>query len=43
MPGELEAVVREMYALFDRMDVAGAMRTVAEDAQGVDEISLRGR
>jgi len=35
-----------MYALFDRMDVAGAMRTVAEDAQGVDEISrrwLRGR
>ena len=46
MAGELAGVVRELFAAFDRKDFAAALRAVAEDAQGVDEISrrwLRGR
>ena len=46
MAGELEGVVREMFAAFDRKDFEAALQAVAEDAQGVDEISrrwLRGR
>ena len=46
MAGELETVVREMVAAFDRKDFAAVMQMAADDAQGVDEISrrwLRGR
>ena len=41
MAGELEAVVRAMFAAFDRNDFVAALQAVAEDTQGVDEISRR--
>jgi uncharacterized protein (TIGR02246 family) len=41
MPGELEGVVREMFEALDRMDVGEMEKTIAEDAQSVDEISRR--
>ena len=46
MAGELAAVVRELFAAADRKDFAGALQTLDEEAQGVDEIArrwLRGR
>ncbi len=46
MAGELEDVVRELFTAFDRKDFAASLRAVAEDAQGVDELSrcwMRGR
>lgn len=41
MAGELEAVVRELFDALDRKDVQAITRNVADDAQGVDEISRR--
>ena len=41
MAGELEAVVRELFAAFDRKDFAAALRAVTDDVQGVDELSRR--
>jgi uncharacterized protein (TIGR02246 family) len=46
MAGELEAVVREMFAAFDRQDFAAILGIISDDGQGVDELSrrwLRGR
>jgi ketosteroid isomerase-like protein len=41
MAGELEGIVRELFAALDRKDVPAMMHHVADDAQGVDEISRR--
>ena len=41
MAGELEALVREMFAAFDRKDFQAALQANADDAQGVDELSRR--
>jgi ketosteroid isomerase-like protein len=41
MAGELGAIVRELFDALDRKDVQAMMPHVAEDAQGVDEISRR--
>lgn len=41
MAGELEEVVRRMFDGLDRNDLEATMRDVADDAQGVDEISRR--
>jgi ketosteroid isomerase-like protein len=41
MAGELEAIVRELFAALDRKDVAAIVGHAADDAQGVDEISRR--
>jgi ketosteroid isomerase-like protein len=46
MAGELEAVVRQLFDSLDRKDLATMMSAVADEAQGVDEVSrewLRGR
>jgi uncharacterized protein (TIGR02246 family) len=46
MGGELEAVVREMFDALSKKDIDALQRFVADDSQGVDEISrrwLRGR
>ena len=46
MPGELEKVAHDFVGALDAMDVDRMMQAVADDAQGVDEISrqwLRGR
>lgn len=39
--GELEAVVRQMFEGLDKGDADSAVATLAEDAQGIDEISRR--
>jgi uncharacterized protein (TIGR02246 family) len=39
MAGELEAVVRGMFAALDRKDFASLLREIGDDVQGVDEIS----
>jgi ketosteroid isomerase-like protein len=39
--GVLEAAVRELFGALDRKDIQGMMAVVADDAQGVDEISRR--
>ena len=41
MAGELEAIVLELFDALDRKDVPAMVQYVAEDAQGVDEISRR--
>ena len=41
MAGELEGMVRELFAALDRKDVAAMLEHAADDAQGVDEISRR--
>lgn len=41
MAGELQAVVQELFAAFDRNDFATAQKMFGDDAQGVDEISRR--
>ena len=41
MSGELETVVREMFVGLDKGDVSSAMEHIADDAQGIDEISRR--
>ena|ERR1700682_5145794 len=41
MPGELEAVTREMFDSLDQNDAEGFVRNSADDVQGVDEISRR--
>jgi hypothetical protein len=41
MPGELEAITRQMFNALDRNDAASFIRNVAEDVQAVDEISRR--
>lgn len=39
--GALEGVVREMFAAFERKDLAAAAALTTDDSQGVDEISRR--
>ena len=41
MAGELERPVRDLFEALDRMDVESMEKTIAEDAQSVDEISRR--
>jgi ketosteroid isomerase-like protein len=41
MAGELEAVVRKMFAAVDRKDIEAIERDFGDGAQGVDEISRR--
>jgi uncharacterized protein (TIGR02246 family) len=41
MAGELERPVRDLFEALDRMDVEGMGKTIAKDAQSVDEISRR--
>jgi ketosteroid isomerase-like protein len=41
MSGELQAVVQELFAAFDRNDFAAAQNMFGDDAQGIDEISRR--
>jgi uncharacterized protein (TIGR02246 family) len=41
MAGELERTVRGLFEALDHMDVDGMEKTIAEDAQSVDEISRR--
>jgi ketosteroid isomerase-like protein len=41
MAGELETVVREMFAALDRGDADGVIHMGATDMQGIDEISRR--
>jgi uncharacterized protein (TIGR02246 family) len=41
MSGELERPVRDLFEALDRMDVEGMEKTIAKDAQSVDEISRR--
>jgi uncharacterized protein (TIGR02246 family) len=41
MAGDLEAVVREMFEGLDKGDASFAMASIADDAQGIDEISRR--
>ena len=41
MAGELERTVRGLFEALDHMDVDGLEKTIAEDAQSVDEISRR--
>ena len=46
MAGELEAVVRELFAATDRKDPTAVLQTVSDDVQAVDEVSrgwVRGR
>jgi uncharacterized protein (TIGR02246 family) len=41
MSGDLERPVRDLFEALDRMDVEGMEKTIAKDAQSVDEISRR--
>jgi ketosteroid isomerase-like protein len=41
MPGELEAITRQMFNALDRNDAEGFIRNSADDVQAVDEISRR--
>jgi uncharacterized protein (TIGR02246 family) len=41
MAGELESVVRDVFAAIDRMDLDAVEARFAEEAQSVDEISRR--
>jgi uncharacterized protein (TIGR02246 family) len=41
MAGELERPVRDLFEALDRMDVERMEKTIADDAQSVDEISRR--
>ena len=41
MPGELEAITRQMLSALDRNDAEGFIRNSADDVQAVDEISRR--
>jgi ketosteroid isomerase-like protein len=41
MPGELEAITRQMFNALDRNDAESFIRNAAEDVQAVDEISRR--
>jgi ketosteroid isomerase-like protein len=41
MPGELEAITRQMLNALDRNDAEGFIRNSADDVQAVDEISRR--
>lgn len=41
MPGQLERTARELLSALDIMDVERLLQLMAEDAQGVDEISRR--
>ena len=46
MAGELEAIVRELFAAVDRQDFAAVVQVLDEEAQLVEEVSrrwLRGR
>jgi uncharacterized protein (TIGR02246 family) len=41
MARQMEGTVRELFQALDRMDVDGMAKTIAEDAQSVDEVSRR--
>jgi ketosteroid isomerase-like protein len=41
MAGELESIVKDMFAALDAGDGERAIQYVAEDVQGVDEVSRR--
>ena len=41
MPGQLERTARELLSALDMLDVERLLQLMAEDAQGVDEISRR--
>ena len=41
MAGELEAVLRSMFEALDKGDPSKAKSSIAEEAQGIDEISRR--
>ena len=41
MAGELEGIVRELFDALDRKDLPAMVDRLADDAQGVDEISRR--
>ena len=41
MAGELEALVRDIFAAVDRKDSDAVLSAIDEDAQGIDEISRR--
>jgi uncharacterized protein (TIGR02246 family) len=41
MAGELESKVRSLFEALDRGDTAAAKGSIAQDAQGIDEISRR--